>query len=455
MKSFWVLTLLLAGEAAGATIHVNNVTGNDTRTGASGAEPVATLRRAVQLAQAGDTILLASTGVPFRESLSITSGHGGKPDAPLVVEGCGAVLTGLRDVPPDAWQRLSNGIYFQPLRRFGANNPYLVGHEGRIPSSRGGLSNLAPGQHYWATNGVYFLPEPGRTPADYALKGLLLGEGVAIRDASYVTVRNLTCEYFSNDGFNVHGESRGLLFENIVSRHNGDDGFSIHEDVGAIVRHAHLYDNDYGIQDINASQSLYNGVLVESNRLAGVHLIGGLRSLVDARVRNNNGPQVWICSGLAKHLGFTENNPLARGVCFIKNCVIQGGDYGLRVSRGGSAVISQSVISGCATGLLADAGSRIHMLRTVIHDCGVTELAVHDPAEAAFSGNLYYPGRFRWGSAAVFGPDAWAGYQKASGQDADSSIAPPQFTDQGLLKKTASAPLSHPPPRPGLVAPVP
>jgi len=91
----------------------------------------------------------------------------------------------------------------------------------------------------------------------------------------------------------------------------------------------------------------------------------------------------------------------------------------------------------------------------VIHTCGDTELAVHDPEEAAFSGNLYYPGRFRWGTAAVFTPDAWDSYQKVSGQDADSLIAPPQLTDEGLLRTPVSTPLSRARPQPGLVAPVP
>ncbi len=448
---FMLPFLLVAGELAAATIHVNNVTGNDTRTGASEAAPVATLRRAVTLSKPGDTIRLAATGVPFQESLSFAAGQGGLPNLPLVVEGQGAVLTGLRDVAPAAWQRQANGTYFQPLRRFGARKPYLVGRDGRIPA--GGLDTLVPGQHCWAKNGVYFLPETGRAPADDALKGTLLSEGVSIHNASYITIRNVTCEYFSNDGFNVHGECRGLLFENIVSRHNGDDGFSLHEDVGAVVRHAHLYDNDYGIQDINASQSIFNGVLVESNRLAGVHLIGGLRSLVDARVRHNGGPQVWICSGSAGHLGFAENNPLSRGICFIKNCVIEDGHWGLKVGPGGTAVISQSVISGCVTGLQADAEARLHMIRTVITGSTDVELAVQEKAEAVLSGNLYHPGRIRWGSA-VFGPEAWSAYQKASGQDARSTVALPRFASQGLLTQTNAAPAALRT-RPGLVAPVP
>lgn len=446
--------LLLAGKAAAATIYVNNVTGLDTRTGASESEPVATLHCAVQLAKAGDTIMLAQTGIPFQESLLITDGHGGSADAPLVIEGQGAVLTGLRDIPSNTWVPLPDGIFFQPLRRSGANNPYLVGGKGRIPSAAKSHA-LAPGQHHWATNGVYFLPEPGHTPADYALKGLVLGEGVAIRNASYITVRNLTCEYFSNDGFNVHGESRGLLFENIVSCHNGDDGFSIHEDVGAVVRGAHLYDNDFGIQDINASQSIFNGILVESNRVAGIHLIGGLRSVVDARVRNNNGTQVWVCSGSAKSIGYAESNPLARGIAFIKNCVIEGGTHGLRVSSGGSAVISCSVISGCATGALAEAGSALHMLRTVIHGCTDIELSVCDPAAISLSENLYDPGRFRWGKDTVFGPAAWIDYQKVSGQDADSFILPAQFDSQGMLESMFFVARSRSQRRPGLAAPVP
>ena len=93
--------------------------------------------------------------------------------------------------------------------------------------------------------------------------------GFATASASYIVCRNLVCECFANDGFNMHGDCRGIYLENVVARYNGDDGISIHETGGLVVRGAHVHHNTFGLQDVNAARSFYNGVLAEHNPLDG------------------------------------------------------------------------------------------------------------------------------------------------------------------------------------------
>ena len=81
-------------------VFVNNVAGNDAKPGVradpqSGDGPVRTLDRALRLVRHGDRIVLANTGEPYREMISLCDvGQRGYPDLPLVIQGNGATLDG-------------------------------------------------------------------------------------------------------------------------------------------------------------------------------------------------------------------------------------------------------------------------------------------------------------------------------------------------------------------------
>ncbi|MGI9456176.1 MAG: hypothetical protein ACR2NU_06405, partial [Aeoliella sp.] len=98
---FAIAILLLAMPLTGAeTIHVNNLTGNDRATGRTAEPqgdngPVQTLAAGAALAGWGDRLVIANTGVPYREILCLAGPfHGGSERQPFVVEGNGAVLDG-------------------------------------------------------------------------------------------------------------------------------------------------------------------------------------------------------------------------------------------------------------------------------------------------------------------------------------------------------------------------
>ncbi|MFA7175169.1 MAG: right-handed parallel beta-helix repeat-containing protein [Kiritimatiellia bacterium] len=351
--------------ACAAEVHVSHWQGDDSNSGASEA-PVATLARGVSLLAAGDTLVIAKGAAPYYEALNLGARSGGVTNS-IVVEGNGATLSGLVSMPIAEWTPQNDGTYRHPHKQRGALQPYLMDGDREVPKAT--LSNLLPYSHCWTTEGVWFRPAEGKTLADYQLIGTLRGSGVAINHGSYITVRNLICERFANDGFNVHGGSRGLVFENIVARFNGDDGFSIHEDVEAVVYGGHFHNNNFGIQDVNASQSVFHGLLVESNRVVGVDFYGGYHSIFDSVVRSNRDYEIRVSGNIAAHIGFTEGNPMCKGLVFLKNTEIYSGATGVNVKSGSRVIMNACTLRDLVVGLDVAANGVCHAVNTTIENC--------------------------------------------------------------------------------------
>ena len=363
-----VIVLLSLGSvlfAGAAEVYVDRWSGSDVNNGAA-ATPVATLARGVSLLAAGDTLVLIAGPEPYYEALNL-GGCSGSAKTPIVVEGNGATLSGLVAMPATEWTIQADGTYWHPHAKAGALQPYLMDGERMLDKAIFG--SLTPDSHCWTISGVWLRPAEGKTITDYQLLGAIRSSGVLINHGSYITIRNLICERFANDGFNVHGGSRGLVFKNIVGRDNGDDGFSIHEDVEAIVYGGHFHRNNYGIQDVNASQSVFHGVLVESNRVAGVDFYGGYHSVFDSVVRNNGNSQIGVVANSAAHIGFAADNPLSKGLVFVKNTEIYGGNTGVKVGSDSRLVMNICTLRDLVVGLEVASGGICHAVTTTIENC--------------------------------------------------------------------------------------
>ncbi len=365
MKTIAILFLSSLGIIGNcADIFVDNVKGSAKGNGKD--QPFININQAVTIAKPGDRVVIANTGKPYTHSISVRHKNG-LPGNPIIFEGNGALITGLKAIAADKWEAKGNNVFFFKHPYHGALNPYLV-HDGKPVPVVKKLKDLTPGKHIWRHEGVYVIPPQGQTMKTWKLSGTLLASGFAVHNSNYITCRNLRSHYFSNDGFNIHGNCRGLYFENIESASNGDDGFSIHEDVGAVVQGGHFHHNNYGIQDVNASRSVFTGVLVENNRIDGAHFAGGYHSLVDSIVRNNRRVQVKVSVGMVKHLGFAKNNPMAESVVFLKNLYIKGGEAGLRVMRDTKVSMSHCIISGSEMGINVAKNATCHLTASVIAD---------------------------------------------------------------------------------------
>jgi hypothetical protein len=420
-----LLLALLPWAGRAGTVFVNNQTGDDARDGAAAEQAVRTLKRAVALCKPGDTLRLANTGEVYRESLRFGT-RGGTPSAPIVVEGQGAVLSGLRPIPPAAWEDRGEGLLFHAngmRRQMTASRPFVV-RDGTMVPQRRKPNEVRAEESCWDKDGIYFRMAPGKTAADYQLGATMLVSGLILTGGSYIEVRDLVCENFANDGFNVHGSCQGLVFRNIVGRWNGDDGFSVHEDVGAVVLGGHFHHNNYGIQDISISRSSFYGVLVEQNRVAGADFVGGHHVLIDSVVRDNAGPQIQTRGDATRNIREPEN-PMARGALVLSNVLTVGGRQGLHVLNGVADVANCSFV-GAEEGVRIGAQATVEMRESVVLGCKTLELACVSKT-SRFTANAYFPGRLQAGSQA-FAPAEFAAYQETSGQDTGSTVLPePSF----------------------------
>src|SRR5690606_10147017 len=121
------------------------------------------------------------------------------PDRPFIVEGNGAVISGLTSLEASKWERVNENLYTFSLNKTPYGNPFLVSRGHRLPQVKS-RELLQTGQHYWdrSENKIYFLCAAGKIPADYELEATLRISGLTLTSASYIVCRNLSAEYFSN-----------------------------------------------------------------------------------------------------------------------------------------------------------------------------------------------------------------------------------------------------------------
>jgi hypothetical protein len=235
-----VLTLalvLLASAAAARNIYVNNVAGNDKSSGSRpgidtvATGPVQTIARALRLAQSGDRIVLAATGQPYRESISLMgSRHSGTPGEPLVMEGHGAILDGAAPVPPGAWEHYLAGVYrFRPphvefQQLFLGARPLA-----RVPDGMPAAEPPKLDPLQWCLHGayVYFAVEPGKFPEDYPLSFADQQVGITLYDVQWVVIQDLTVRGFQLDGTSAFNSARAVRLVGVTCRANGRSGVAV------------------------------------------------------------------------------------------------------------------------------------------------------------------------------------------------------------------------------------
>ncbi len=220
---------VIAGE-----IYVDSSLGRDSYDGASiesrGANsgPVASLERAIQLAQFSDVIVLRNTGIPYYGSISLTGErHSGTRYRPFAIEGNGATISGLRSVPPGSWQQVSQNLWKITLTRKGyyrllrndRSLPEYVPQDGLEP-----LSTMKAG-HWVAWRGsLYFRQDGVNHPEDEAFAYAADQTGISLHQVSNVLISNVTLQHFRFDGLHAQGLCDGIILDNVTAMENGRAG---------------------------------------------------------------------------------------------------------------------------------------------------------------------------------------------------------------------------------------
>lgn len=236
-----VLTLLILLTAATATsardIYVNNVAGDDRNRGTAekssvaGGGPCRTIARALRAAERGDHIVLANTGVPYKESITIEGGrHSGYHTRPFVIRGNGAILDGSWPVRHDVWEHFDKDVFrFRPHRMafqqlFLDDKPL---ERVTVPESATAIPDLDPLTWCLVDRHIYFRPEKDKLPQSYKLTIAGWQTGITLYKCERVLIENLIVQGFQLDGINAHDGVFESELLNVVARGNGRSGVSI------------------------------------------------------------------------------------------------------------------------------------------------------------------------------------------------------------------------------------
>jgi hypothetical protein len=217
-------------------IYVDNVGGDDLFNGST-AEPVGvdgpvrTIARALRLAEPHDRVVLANTGTPYRESVSLSGRHSGSPAVPFVLDGNGAVLDGSAPIDPRLWSpvRGQKGVFrFRPPR-MAYQQIFLEGKPlARVPLEPmlTRLPALEPLEWYLWNGYVYLRIEDGKWIDEYALSHTQLTTGVTPYHVRHAVVVDLVVQGFQLDGVNVQ-DALGCTLHAITARGNARSGIAV------------------------------------------------------------------------------------------------------------------------------------------------------------------------------------------------------------------------------------
>ncbi|MGI5818302.1 MAG: right-handed parallel beta-helix repeat-containing protein [Armatimonadota bacterium] len=416
--------LLAASPLIAETYTVDGARGDDANDGI--AAPFATIARGAQALGPGDTLRIVPMAEPYRESL-VLARHGLR-GAPIIIEGGGATLTGADPAPVEGWSE-ADGIWRVPLaahdrmKVFGDERHYFRG---------AGPDDLEPEQWQWADGVFYFRPAEGKTPEEYDLRlAVHRASGVITTGAGMIIVRDLTCINFWNDGFNLHGGTGPIWFENIIGNWNGDEGFSAHENTEAYV-HGGEFSHNYwhGINDIIFTRTHFVDVVCRGNRSKGVRFNGGIHSLTDCEV---SGSPINIELLRASRSSFprADQHPLDRSLTNLRNVTVRSAEdeIGVFVGPNSEAVIEHCLLDGGAPVIDVQPGGKAFVANSVL--IGSAERAIVSAGEYVADHNLYHAGGFVI-DGTEYAPDAFDRYAAATGNDANSLLGEPVFREDGI-----------------------
>lgn len=276
-----VLLLASASTGYGRDWYVDNVSGDDRKNGLQPNStsdfdgPVQTIAKALRHAHGLDRIILANTGEPYRESISLGPVHSGIAAAPFTIIGNGAILDGQRLVPTDAWEHFHGETFqFQPSRLSAAQQLFLDGRplvKGPGPTADGRLPTLGAMQWRYFDQHIQFRPEPTRLPHAYALSYAAEPVAITIYKVNHVLIQDLVVQGYQLDGINAHEGAFNTRLVGITARGNGRSGISIG----------------------GASQVTLEACLVGNNGLAQVRTEGWSKTaLINCTLLDNTAPAV-------------------------------------------------------------------------------------------------------------------------------------------------------------------
>ena len=248
---------------------------------------VKTIHEAIKTAQAGDTIHLEPK--VYRDYAGFY-GKKGEPGKPITLDGHGATLDGSDPIDPTKWTEISPGLFkneeLLPRLDDAITGRWFFLFNGKMQlmnrTSKGRSApykkpeELQPGEWTFIkgpprpdarplqTFGTFYIKiAGGQKLAEANIFYPVRSAGVQFSgDNAHLVIKNLTATHPYNDGFNIHGDCRDCVFENIRAIECGDDGISAHESAQYRVDGFVSIGNSTGITDTVAAHTSYNRVFI-------------------------------------------------------------------------------------------------------------------------------------------------------------------------------------------------
>lgn len=235
------LNVILAGlmclsTASAKEIYVDNIIGHDTADGMlpfigdSYGGPLATIHRAVELAEGGDVIIVKNNGIPYYESISLMgSRNSGTVTFPFVIDGGGATVSGLRKVVRAGWQEVAPRVWKLTLTRKGYCQLFRNGKsltEYRPEAGANGIATLPPGQWVSWQGSLYFRQDSVMPPTEEEFAYTADQTGLSLHSVENVVITNLRLQHFRFDGLHAQGICRSVTLDNVDAIQNGRAGIA-------------------------------------------------------------------------------------------------------------------------------------------------------------------------------------------------------------------------------------
>jgi len=216
-------------------IFVNNVLGDDrnggqrdTVAGERGG-PCRSISKALRIATTGDRIVVAKTGQPYRESLTVEGPrHSGTDRFPTMIIGNGATLDGTMPLADANWEFFGNNTFRTRPAHMSYQQLFLDDQPAiRKQPPLAHAPQLEPLQWCLSDGWLYFRVEEGRLPQAYDLSCCGEQVGITLYDVHDVIIQDLQVRGFWLDGINCHDNVRRTDLMQITARENGRSGISV------------------------------------------------------------------------------------------------------------------------------------------------------------------------------------------------------------------------------------
>jgi len=209
--------------------------------------PTRTIARALKHAEFGDTIIIANTGVPYYEGVSLVGrSHSGFSNRPFTIVGNGAVIDGSRPVQPESWRRVRKGLWrMTPWRK---GHFQLILDDKPLPEFRpekrpDALPEIPKGQWMAWKGAIYYQGDEFERPALRPFRYAAHSVGVTLYEVRNVQIVDLNLRHFRLDGVNAHDRAQFVRLENVTTTGNGRSGMAVGGNSAVVIRNSEATGN--------------------------------------------------------------------------------------------------------------------------------------------------------------------------------------------------------------------